>query len=89
MFHEHIISVEFGSNSVDATCDFNTKEHSWKGKIFLNWNVWDEWYNGKKKHKVSNRLKNHFLGIKKRINQLLNVYICIYIICDAFFNYRL
>jgi len=25
MIDEHIISIEFGSNSFNATCDFNTK----------------------------------------------------------------
>jgi hypothetical protein len=36
MFDEHIISVEFGSNSFNVTCDFNTKAHFSKGKIFIN-----------------------------------------------------
>ncbi len=48
MIDEHNMSVEFGSNSFNATCDFNTKTCSSKGKIFINWNVQDEWYNGKK-----------------------------------------
>ncbi len=47
MIDEHIILVEFGSNSLNATCDFNAKAHSLKGKIFMNWNVRDEWYNSK------------------------------------------
>jgi hypothetical protein len=47
MINEHIISFEFGSNSLNATCDFNTKTYSSKGKIFMNWNVQNEWYNGK------------------------------------------
>jgi hypothetical protein len=65
MIYEHIISIKFGFNSFNATCDFYTKTHSSKTKIFMNWNVRDEWYNGKKKHKVSNKLNNHLLGIKK------------------------
>ncbi len=44
---EHIISIEFSCNSFNATCDFNTKTHSSKGKLILNWNAQDEWYNGK------------------------------------------
>jgi len=48
MIDEHIISIEFSSNSFNATCDFNTKTRSLEGKIFMNWNVWNEWYNGKK-----------------------------------------
>jgi hypothetical protein len=48
MINEHIILVEFGSNSFNVTCDFNINVCSSKGKIFMNWNVWDEWYNGKK-----------------------------------------
>jgi hypothetical protein len=47
MIDEHIILVEFGSNSFNATCDFNTKARSLKGNIFVNWNVWDDLYNGK------------------------------------------
>ncbi len=37
MIDEHIISVEFGSNSFNATCDFNIKACFSKGKIFMNW----------------------------------------------------
>ncbi len=51
MIDEHIILVEFGSNSFNATCDFNTKTRSLKEEIFMNWNVWDEWYNGKENMK--------------------------------------
>jgi hypothetical protein len=47
MINEHIILVEFGSNSFNATCGFNTKTHSSNGKILLTWNVQNEWYNGK------------------------------------------
>jgi hypothetical protein len=36
MVYEHIIWIEFGSNSFNATCDFNTKSHFSKGKIFMN-----------------------------------------------------
>jgi hypothetical protein len=36
---EHIISIEFGSNSFDTTCDFNTKAYSLKEEIFMNSNV--------------------------------------------------
>jgi hypothetical protein len=36
MIDEHIISIEFGSNSLNATCDFNTKARSLKEKIFMN-----------------------------------------------------
>ncbi len=47
MINEHIILVEFGFNLFDATCDFNKKTRFLKGKVFMNKNVWDEWYNGK------------------------------------------
>ncbi len=47
MIDEHIISIEFGSNSFNATCDFNTKVCSSKWKVFMNWNVRNEWYNDK------------------------------------------
>ncbi len=33
---QHIISVEFGSYSFNATCDFNTKPHFSKGEVFMN-----------------------------------------------------
>jgi hypothetical protein len=36
MINEHIILVEFGFNSFHAMCEFNTKVHSSKGKIFMN-----------------------------------------------------
>jgi hypothetical protein len=36
MIDEHIMSIEFGFNSFDATYDFNTKTRSSKGKIFMN-----------------------------------------------------
>ncbi len=36
MINDHIISIEFGSNSFNVTCDFKTKVHSSKGKIFMN-----------------------------------------------------
>jgi hypothetical protein len=48
MIDEHIISTKFGFNSFNATCGFNTKAHFSKIKVFMNWNVWHEWYNGKK-----------------------------------------
>jgi hypothetical protein len=32
MVNQHIISVEFGSNSFNATCDFNTKAFFQKEK---------------------------------------------------------
>ncbi len=48
MINEHIILFEFFSNSFNATCDLNTKSNSSKTKIFMNWNIWNEWYNGKK-----------------------------------------
>ncbi len=47
MINEHIISVEFGSNSFNATCDFNKKTHFSKREVFMNWNVQDERYNDK------------------------------------------
>jgi hypothetical protein len=47
MINEHIVLVEFGFNSFNVICDFNTKAHYLKTKIFMNQNVWDEWYNGK------------------------------------------
>jgi hypothetical protein len=48
MINQHIIWVEFGSNSFNATCDFNTKAHYSNGELFMNWNVQNEWYNVKK-----------------------------------------
>ncbi len=43
MIDEHIIiSIEFGCNSFNATCDFNTKICFPKGEVFMNWNVCDE-----------------------------------------------
>jgi hypothetical protein len=36
MTDEHIILVEFGSNSFNATCDFNIKVRSSKGEVFMN-----------------------------------------------------
>jgi hypothetical protein len=48
MIDESIISIEFGSNPFHVTCDFNIKTIFLKGEIFMNWNVRDEWYNGKK-----------------------------------------
>jgi hypothetical protein len=36
MIDKHIILVEFGSISFNATCDFSTKAHSSKGEIFVN-----------------------------------------------------
>jgi hypothetical protein len=36
MIDEHIILIEFGSNSFNATCDFNIKICSSKKKIFMN-----------------------------------------------------
>jgi len=62
MIDEHIISIEFGSNSFNATCDFNTKARSSKWKIFMNWNVRNEWYNVKKvqgKHQVEQPFVGH------------------------------
>jgi hypothetical protein len=37
MIDEHIIiSIEFGCNSFNATCDFNTKICFPKGEVFMN-----------------------------------------------------
>jgi len=36
MVNQHIISIEFGSNSFNANCDFNTKACFSKGKVFMN-----------------------------------------------------
>jgi hypothetical protein len=36
MNDERIILVELGFNSFTTTCDFNTRAHSSKGKIFTN-----------------------------------------------------
>jgi hypothetical protein len=36
MIDEHIILVELGFNSFNATCAFNTKAHSLKGEILMN-----------------------------------------------------
>jgi hypothetical protein len=48
MIDEHIISIKFGSNSFNATCDFNIKVYSSKWEVFMNWNVRNEWYIGNK-----------------------------------------
>ncbi len=45
MINGHNISIEFGSNLLNSTRDFNTKTRY--SKLFMNWNVQDEWYNGK------------------------------------------
>jgi hypothetical protein len=47
MIDKHIIWVELGCNSSNATCGFNTKTHCSKGEILMNWHVRDEWYSGK------------------------------------------
>ncbi len=47
MINEHIISIEFSSNSFNATYDFNTKVNFSEREEFMNWNVQNEWYNGK------------------------------------------
>ncbi len=52
------------------------KMHYSKGKVLMNSNVWNEWYDDKKKHKVKNKLNNDLLIIKKYITQFLNSYIC-------------
>jgi hypothetical protein len=49
MIDEHIILVELSFNSFNATCGFNTKARSLKWEVLMNWNVQDEWYNGKDK----------------------------------------
>jgi hypothetical protein len=49
MINEHNISVKFGSDSFTATCDIDIKTCFSKGEIFMNWNVWNEWYNNNKK----------------------------------------
>jgi hypothetical protein len=36
MINKHIMLVEFGSNSFNATCEINTKTRSSKGEIFMN-----------------------------------------------------
>jgi hypothetical protein len=36
MIDEHIIPIEFGSNSFNANCDFNKKTHSLERKVFIN-----------------------------------------------------
>jgi hypothetical protein len=47
MNDEHIILVDLGCNSFNTTCGFNTKARSSKWEVLMNWNVRDEWYNGK------------------------------------------
>ncbi len=37
MIDEHIISVELGSISFNVTCGFNTKAHSSKGEVLMDW----------------------------------------------------
>jgi hypothetical protein len=46
MIDEHIILFELSYNSFNVTCGFNTK-----GKILMNWNVQDKWYNDKENTK--------------------------------------
>jgi hypothetical protein len=62
MIDEHITLVKFSFNSLNATCDFNTKAHSSKGKVFMNWNVWDEWYNNLKKTQGKHIVEQPFVG---------------------------
>ncbi len=42
MIDKHIISVEFGFNSFNATCNCNTKAHFLEKKILMNCNVRNE-----------------------------------------------
>jgi hypothetical protein len=42
MIDEYIISFGSCSNSIIATCGFNTKAHSSKGEILMNKNVQNE-----------------------------------------------
>jgi hypothetical protein len=65
IINEHIISIEFGSNSFNATCDLNTKTCSSKGEVFMNWNVWNEWYNDKKTQ-GKQQVEQPFVGHKKK-----------------------
>jgi hypothetical protein len=39
MIDEYIISLESCSNSINATCGFNTKTCSSKGEVLMNKNV--------------------------------------------------
>ncbi len=64
---EHIILDEFNFNWLKSAYDFTTKLCSSKGKILMKLNVWNEWFNGKWKHKI-NKLNNHFLSIKKKLS---------------------
>jgi hypothetical protein len=64
MIDEHIKSMEFGSDSINATCDFNN--------FFLNKNfLWIEMFKMNdimvKKHKVSIKLSNDLLALKKTL----------------------
>jgi hypothetical protein len=36
MINEHVISIEFRSNSFNVTCDFNTKTCYSKEEVFMN-----------------------------------------------------
>ncbi len=51
MIDEHIILVGSSFDSFNATCNFNTKSHFSKGEVLMNWNVRNEWYNGKENTK--------------------------------------
>jgi hypothetical protein len=48
MNDEHIMSVKSNFNSFNANCGLNTKTHFSTRKIVMNWNVRNDWYNGKK-----------------------------------------
>jgi hypothetical protein len=45
MINGHFISIEFNSNSLNVSCDFDTKVRSLKGNVLMNLNAW---YKGKK-----------------------------------------
>jgi len=64
MIDEHIKSMEFGSNSINATCDFNN--------FFFNKNfLWIEMFKMNdimvKKTQGKHQVEQWFVGIKKHI----------------------
>jgi hypothetical protein len=60
MIDEHIILIEFGSNSFNVTCEYSKKKYLWIKMFEMNDIM-------VKKNEINNLLNNHLLGIKKNI----------------------
>jgi hypothetical protein len=78
----------YHSNSINATCGFDTKTCFSKGEVLMNkmFKINDIMV---KKKTINNKLNNHLLSVEKNITQFLNSCICIYIICDTFLYDRM